>query len=173
MPVKYKRHPATPTTQERATRFLRWYSRSEKTLRTKIGRNWDPDIAQDTALSIYDLILYAQVRIDSYTNYYRRAYFANMLQEQRRAKKIATDEIPETGAYDRATEIDELIADDRREEYLEFVRANFEDAEIIIFEIYLELFETMKVKRMADLLGIPYGKFHKVISKIRTCLTLY
>lgn len=173
MPVKYKRLPATPTTQERATRFIRWYSRSEKFLRTRIGKNWDPDLAQDTALYVYDLILYAHIRIASYSKYYRRAYFANMILEQRRAAKIVTDEIPDTAAHDAEVEVDEVLAESKRGEYLRYVHRHFSESEIIIFEIYLELFETMKVKRMADLLGIPYGKFHKVISTIRACLSLY
>lgn len=191
MPVKFKRHPATPATQERATRFIRWYGRSERYLKRKIQSNWDEDIAQDTALNIYDLILYAHIRIESYYNYFRRAYFANMLLERRRAQRFISihvfkrdserlseneylyqdgEVLKEALVTDEDVEAEELLAEDRREEYLHFVRANFSESEIIIFEIYLELFETLKATRIAELLGIKYSKFHKVISKIRTRL---
>lgn len=76
-----------PTIQDerRARNFMYWYGAHFEELKTALyfkGRMFDDQIATDTALMIYDAMLLKGTRIDSYADYFFRAYHTNAMKSQ-------------------------------------------------------------------------------------------
>ena len=173
---KYKKlrgfEQATPESEAAARKFMDWYGSNFEKLKRELiykGRGFDDEIATDTALTIYDAIALKGAQIESYKHYYFRAYHTNCLRAAQ-AKKNNTVSIDEGTTVIASTfnyETYEAVVDQLNTEIIEYVRANYDEVAVALFEIYIGLQPDISYRRLSVLLNIPFTKIETKIGAIR------
>lgn len=187
---------ATKDSLRAARAFMGWYGLRFEELRDRLiyAHKFDDEVATDTALKIYDdIALKGTVINGKYKWYYFRAYHTNYIA----AKKLEQKETAQTISYDAppindyegdgyivaaqdtyayvnglaAPDFDadafESATDLLRAEILEYVRANYAEENVSIFEIYMELLPEISYKKLAVLFGMPHQKIWQAIGEIK------
>ncbi len=169
---------ATPENEARAREFMRWYGEHVERLRESLYRGYlDEDVMAGTALNIYEGIALKGMRIDRYWGYYLRAYHTNLMAAKRRAQREEARWVrlsdPAVCAARMEAEVamsntgEAGAAGARREEILEYVRTNYEEWAVALFEIYVGLWPDISYKRLARLLGWPLHRIWPALGAIR------
>jgi len=185
---------ATKESLRAARAFMGWYGLSVKVLARKIAGNYDDEVATDTAIKIYDdIAIKGTVITGKYRSYYLRAYANNyaaamktklrerMTTESYDAPPLHDSEqdgyiIPAGAVYtyvnglaapDFDAEAYEHATDILRAEIIDFVRANYPEESVSIFEIYMELLPEISYKKLAVLFGMPHQKIWQAIGEIK------
>lgn len=162
---------AKPEDLKRANAFLIWYGLSLKALKSQLyyrGRAFDHDVAQDTALTIYDNIAFKSSEIKDIKGYFFMAYQTNKLKALR--DDGSTDYIdPETQELEDAiTEEYERELHELREAILAYVREEREAFDCTLYEMYEGLYPDISHRRLADMLGLPE---HTIRYSLETTIT--
>lgn len=160
---------ATPESEKRGRHFMNWYNGMNAFMRI---RNFDPEIAADTVLQIYDDILYKDLIVQNYKAYYLRAYHTIKLKraiavaerENTHEDIFAVIDMPEIETHneDVYLRLDDLCAD-----IMQFVRVNYSARDISLFEIYTGLYPDIDYAKMSRLLGISEWIIAKAINEIK------
>jgi len=172
-----------------ARAFMGWFGTRFETLRDVLiyAHKFDDEVATDTALKIYqDIELKGLVISGKYKWYYLRAYHTNFVAAKKKqgasvARLVSIDEGYDddrinlidtlaTDAYDCA--LYEDVTNVLRAEVLEYVRANFAQENVSLFEIYMELQPEISYKKLANLLGMPHQKIWRAIGDIKKAVVL-
>lgn len=168
---------ATPQSTKRARAFMLWYGRNYDRLRLKL-RNWDDEIATDTALKIYEAIELKDLAIESYKHYYFRAYHTNAMKHRKdeTAKSVLFGPV---SVGSTAVECDNLAAptfdfaqyesasDALNTKIMEYVRAKYPPFETSIFEIFIGLQPDISCRGLSIMLGLSTPKVWEILSIIR------
>lgn len=165
---------ATPQTTKKARAFLLWYGRNYERLRTKI-KNWDDEVATDTALKIYEAIELKDLSIDSYKHYYFRAYHTNALKSKRdemaanvnilrlsdnpNAAELEAPPLPEEAQPEDLEIIKGVI--------LDYVLTKYPPFESSIFEIFVGLQPAISCRGLSLMLGLGTAQVYGIVTKIR------
>jgi len=162
----------TPESEKRAIEFMEWYAANMHKLKYYAqgeGGIFDADIFSDTFLKIYDAIALKGFKIKDYTGYFLRSYRLAFIN----SKKIDKTAVLETDVAD--TEFNsymyEEVIEKLNNEVMEYVRLNYDEISVSLFEMYIGLAPDISYKRLANMLGYPEFKIWPVIGKIKKDVT--
>lgn len=152
----------TPEAQAAADAFMRWYADNYNKLRTKwlYAACWDPDVAGDTALRVYEAIALRGAKVQDYKFYYLRAYHQHLLKHRTKESKrtqmfLPLDEGSNESARIYQAEEHDGVMHEFRMRMLRYVRSKYTPYHVTLFEIYMGLLPDTSYNSVAKLLGVP------------------
>lgn len=159
--------------EARARRFMEWFAvNSDRVRRCIPWTEYDEDLFMDAFVKASGFIRRTGTAIRAYDAYFLRVY-RNVRSDFFR-KRMPNTEDPERGyvryavsANDRDVAEYEVSNDSLVAEILDYVRDNYDEAAVSLFEIYVGLFPDISYSRMADMLGMSKNKIWPVIGKIK------
>lgn len=164
---------AAPENEARALEFMNWYGANFEALRDKLlyDQFYDDEVATDTALYLYDCIAYKGLHIQNNKWYYLRAYHTALLAKRKQPARDVSIDAEATTLQLPAPDFDystyERALDALQTEILDYVRANYDQVSVSLFEIYITLQPEMSYKKLARMLGFPAQKIWPVLGAIR------
>lgn len=174
---KYKKlkgyEQPTPETAKRARDFMDWYGENFQDLRDRLiyDHLYDDEIATDTALHLHECIALKGFIIKDYKFYYLRAYHTARLAHLKKRRYDLPLDDEETYLQLEACDFDyetyERVVDELNGEILEYVRANYDEIAVSLFEIYIGLQPDTSYRRLSVMLDIPVTKIWVSIGAIR------
>lgn len=165
---------ATPENKKRADAFMRWFGYNSEWLSRVLNLKDQPynyDIAVDTALKIYDDIALKGRELHSNKKYFFRAYRTNYLaakiKNDKDVRAFTSIENQHLAANNFDPHENERAIDNLKCEILEYVRANFDEVSVALFEIYVGLQPETSYDKMSALLGVPHHTINTSLGNIR------
>lgn len=159
---------ASPENEAKARAFMDWYGANMDKLRYYV-QDYDEDIFTDAFLRAYDAIARRGTSVKDYVGYFLRTYRATFLDSKKtpivgKVDERVVENLPASDFDSRAyEEVVEMI----NTEVLEYVRENYDEVAVSLFEIYVGLSPDISYKRMSNILGIPATKIWPVIGQIK------
>ncbi|WP_157457851.1 hypothetical protein [Bacteroides nordii] len=134
------------------------------------GYEVDDDLFSDTMLSIYDAIALKGAKVVNYTKYFLFSYRAALINREKRNARARF--VPVTNETDTpAAEFDSREYEEAVErinvEVMEYVRGNFDEMSVSLFEMYVGLSPDISYKRLSEMLGIPFVTVWQSIGNVK------
>jgi DNA-directed RNA polymerase specialized sigma24 family protein len=158
----------TPENEAKARAFMDWYGANRDKLRYYV-HDYDEDLFTDAFLRAYDAIVRRGTEVKNNTGYFLQAYRATFLDSK---KTPVVGKVDERAAEDLLTsDFDSGVYEDAvktlNAEVLAYVRENYDEVAVSLFEIYVGLSPDISYKRMSNMLGIPEAKVWSSIGRIK------
>lgn len=172
---------ARPQDEARAQRFMRWYGKNCRNLH-KFVKDFDQDTAHDVALHVYERMAFTGLKPKDNTAYYLQAYRNAIIKRRKDEAKYSAVHVSLSMTGWRGDDEDEQLdiaePDYRADEYeaafaefedevLDYVRENFDELSVSLFEIYVALQPATSYQKLARMLGLKWWKVWPLISAIR------
>ncbi len=159
--------------EKRAAEFMSWYVDNVSMLKRYVyggGYEVDDDLFSDTMLSIYDAIALKGAKVVNYTKYFLFSYRAALINREKRNARARF--VPVTNETDTpAAEFDSREYEEAVErinvEVMEYVRGNFDEMSVSLFEMYVGLSPDISYKRLSEMLGIPFVTVWQSIGNVK------
>jgi DNA-directed RNA polymerase specialized sigma24 family protein len=163
---------ASPENEAKARAFMSWYGVNMDKLRYYVqgsGLAYDEDMFTDAFLRAYDAIARRGTLVKDNTGYFLQTYRATFLDSKKTPIADKVDERVAEGlsAPDFDSDTYEDAVETINAEVLEYVRENYDEVAVSLFEIYVGLSPDISYKRMSNMLGIPATKIWPVIGRIK------
>lgn len=161
---------ATPENKARAHEFMNWYAENMDMLKGALyDQLYDEGLALETFFAVYDAIALKGAVVASYKWYYLRAYHTTRLQfikgkSAHEAKHVEIRELAE--APDLSAEYAHAL-ECLDSEVMRYVRANYSEIEISLFEMYVHLYPDISYNKLGALLGMSAQKIWPAIGRIK------
>lgn len=162
---------STPEGEAAARAFMEFVGANADSLRHYVrggSLGYDEDLFADAILRARDAIVRRGAEVRSPTGYFLRAYRAAALDRRRRRAPAREDDRP----LEKMPAV-EPVADvqfEFKRRAVEYVRENYDEAAVSLFEMYLGGFPEMSYKRLSRLTGLPVSRIWPVLGKIRRAL---
>ncbi len=160
--------PASPANEAKADAFMQWYAANMDKLRHYVTE-YDEDIFTAAFLRAYDAIARHGTSVKNKTAYFLQTYRAAFLDSRRSpaSGKVEEGVIANLAAPDFDSDAYEDAVAAINAELLEYVRQNYDEVAVSLFEIYVGLLPDISYKRLSNMLGIPATKIWPVIGQIK------
>jgi DNA-directed RNA polymerase specialized sigma24 family protein len=157
-----------PENEAKARAFMDWYGANMDKLRCYVPE-YDEDLFTDTFLRSYDAIARRGTSVKNNVGYFLQAYRATFLDSKKTPIVGKADErvIANLPASDFDSDAYEEALEKINAEVLEYVRKNYDEVAVSLFEIYVGLSPDVSYRRMSNILGIPATKIWPVIGQIK------
>jgi len=157
----------SPENEAKARAFMDWYGANMNSLRYYVqgsGIAYDEDLFTDAFLRAYDAISRRGTEVRSYTGYFLQTYRSAFLDSKKKptTSEPLTADLPAPESDTPGEEAVEVTA-----EVLEYVRRNYDEFDVSLFEVYAGLSPDISYRRMASMLGVPASKIWPAMSKIK------
>ncbi len=161
-----------PENEAKARSFMDWYAANMDKLRYYVrgsGLDYDEDIFSGAFLRAYDAIARRGTSVKDNVGYFLQTYRATFLDSKKapifgRVDERIASEVPapdfDSEEYERAAQ---LISD----EMMDYVRKNYDEIAVSLFEIYVGLLPDISYARLSGVLRIPVARIWPVIGQIR------
>jgi len=156
---------ALPENEAKARAFMGWYAANMDRLRHLV-RDYDEDLFTDAFLRAYDAIARRGTAVRDNTGYFLQAYRATFL-DSKKTPETGKEELRDIPAPDFDGESYGEAVETVNAEVMKYVRENYDEAAVSLFEIYVGLSPAISYKRMSIILGIPATRIWPVIGRIK------
>lgn len=157
----------SPGNVAKARDFLDWFAAERDKIKFYI-RNYDDDLLSEAMLRVYDTIVRRGTSLNDYLGYYLKTYRSVLMDTQRsQGYDVPVDDVRDLQAPDFDADKYEAAVEAINTEVLDYVRANYDEVAVSLFEIYVGLSPDISYKRMSAMLGIPATRIWPVIGQIK------
>jgi DNA-directed RNA polymerase specialized sigma24 family protein len=161
-----------PENEAKARAFMSWYGDNMDKLRYYVqgsGLEYDEDLFTDAFLRAYDAIARRGTSVKNNVGYFLQTYTATFLDSKKTpiAGKVDERVVANLPASDFDSDTYEELVKTINTEVLEYVRENYDEVAVSLFEIYVGLSPDISYKRMSNILGISATKIWPVIGQIK------
>lgn len=163
----------TKSNENGAADFMDWYADNESKLKRYVyggGYEVDEDLFSDTMLSIYDAIALKGAKVVNYTKYFLFSYRAALINREKRkaqARLVPLSDESDTPETDFDSGEYEKIVETLNAEVMRYVRDNFDERAVSLFEMYVGLSPDISYKRLSEMLGIPFVTVWQSIGNVK------
>lgn len=167
------REGVNPVNESKAQAFSVWFGVNAERLRRYVSGGrlpYDEDVFSETFLRVYDAVARCGTSIRDYTGYFLRAYQFVYLDGRRSApphEEIDRVRLPPPPSDDDTRE----LPPDLRGVMLDYVRRNYDESAVSLFEMYVGLLPNISYKRLSCITGVPLSKIWPVMGRIKKDLT--
>lgn len=162
----------TLESEARARDFMSWYANNSSSLEYYVRGSYgvfDEDVFNDTFLRVYDAIALRGLHVKDYAACFIRSYRNTYINSKKVDKSTdLTVDVPDTGF--NSYQYEEVV-ETLNNEVMEYVKNNYDEVSVSLFEMYVGLAPDISYKRLANMLGYPESRIWPVIGKIKKDVT--